>query len=115
MSTIDEAQVRAILSAYAPGRELIRIDQADDGIVNRVFFLTTTGDDLVLRVVEDRSSDWKIQKEAALSAHLRTIGIPAAVVRVSDVSRKWVPVAFSLAERLPGEPRSRVFAALSTA
>ena len=113
LGAVDEVMVRAILSQHDPRCELVRIERPADGLVNRVFLLETTRGGLVLRIVDDRSNDWKITKEATLSALLRTLGLPAPVVHRADISRRRVPVAYSLSERLPGRPWSRVFPSLA--
>ena len=114
MSPVDEELVRAILSEHDPLCELVRVDRPADGLVNRVLLLATTRGDRVLRIGADPSGDWKFAKEATLSAHLRTLGLPVPIVHEVDVSRLRVPVAYSLSERLPGQPWSRVFPSLTT-
>ncbi len=105
--------VRAILSEYDPRSRLIRFDRPLDGLVNRVFLLITTCGDLVLRVVDDRSSDWKLRKDIAIFDHMRRLGLPVPRVLRVDTSRQVIPLGYSLSERLPGEPYSQVFACLT--
>lgn len=110
---VDATLVQAILSEFDPGCALISVDRPANGYVNRVFFLETTRGAFVLKLVDDPSGDWKIRKDVALSDHLRGLVIPAPVVRLADVSRRVVPVAFSFSDRIAGRTWSSVFASLT--
>ena len=113
MCRVDGEFVRAILREHDLHCGLIRIDRHSDGLENRLFLPETTCDDLVLRLVDDRANDWNIAKEAAVSAHLRTLDVPVRVVCQADVTRRSVPGAYSLLENLTGQPWSRVVPSLT--
>ena len=111
--TPDVPHIRAILADYDPHCELLRTARPGSGIANQVLFLTTTREDLVLRVFADDVGKWKPQKELAVYAHMASLGIPVPAVHKVDASRQVVPFTYSLSARLEGEPYSAVFSSLS--
>ena len=111
-TTPNDEHLRALLAAYDARSELVRVDRPRDGLSSSVFFVTTTREDLVLKVYTDDVGRWKPRKEQALGAYLRSLGIPAPELHVADGSKRIVPFAYALAGRIPGEPYSRVFLAL---
>ncbi|CAA9545418.1 MAG: hypothetical protein AVDCRST_MAG87-428 [uncultured Thermomicrobiales bacterium] len=110
---LDVRHLRAILAEYDPRADLVRIDRPGSGISNQVLFLTTTRDDLVLRVFADDLGTWKPQKERKIYGHMASLGIPVPFVHTVDASRQVVPFAYSLAARLEGEPYSAVCSSLT--
>lgn len=110
---IDDDRVRALLAEYDPRCRLVRIARSPAGLANQVHFVTTTRQDLVLKVFADDAGRWKSQKERAIYGHMRSIGIPAPKVCRIDTSKHVVPFIYSLTGRSPGEPLARVFSSLS--
>ena len=110
--TPDLAHIHAILADFVPGCSLARASRPRDGLANAVIFLETTGGQFVLKVYDDASGAWKPQKEQAVFAHMRSLGLPVPAVHRVDASHRIVPFTYSLAERLAGEPYSHVFATL---
>jgi len=111
----DIAHVRVLLAAHDPHGDLVRISRPRTGISNHVLYLTTTREELVLRVFADDVARWKPHKELALSTHMASLGIPVPSIRAVDVSGQGVLFAYSLSARLKGEPWSTVCASLSDA
>ena len=111
----DVAYIQALLAEYDPRSELLRVARPGSGIANQVLFLTTTREDLVLRIYADDVKTWKPQKELAIYTHMAALGIPVPAVRKVDASGRAVPFTYSLSARMEGEPHSTVFASLSDA
>ncbi len=111
----DVAYIQALLAEYDPRSELLRVARPGSGIANQVLFLTTTREDLVLRIYADDVKTWKPQKELAIYTHMAALGIPVPAVRKVDASGRAVPFTYSLSARMEGEPYSTVFASLSDA
>lgn len=109
------AHIRALLADYDPRGDLVRISRPRIGISNHVLYLTTTREELVLRIFADNVASWKPHKELALSTHMASLGIPVPAIRAVDVSGQVAPFAFSLSVRLEGEPWSTMFASLGDA
>lgn len=108
--TIDH--LNALVAAHDPRASVLRVDRPPSGIANTVLLVTTTRGDLVLKIYADDVSRWKPRKEQAICAHLRALGIPAPDVHTVDLTRRVVPFAYSLADRIAGEPYSDVVASL---
>lgn len=111
----DITHIQAILADYDPHCALLNSARPGSGIANQVLFLTTTREDLVLRVFADDVWTWKPQKERTIYAHMASLGIPVPSVHKVDVSRQVAPFIYSLSARLEGEPYSTVFSSLSDA
>lgn len=109
------AHVRAVLADYDPRADLVRISRPRTDISNRVLYLTTTREELVLRSFADDAGRWKSQKEQVIYVHMASLGIPVPSVRAVDASRQVVPFIYSLSARMEGEPYSTVFASLGDA
>lgn len=112
---IAPGSVRAILADYDRESRLVRFPTPSSGIVNHVLFVTTTREELVLKVFTDGAAARKPQKESAVFAHMRSIGIPTPRVCAVDTSRRAVPFSYLLTERSPGGPFSAVAASLCRA
>jgi hygromycin-B 7''-O-kinase len=110
---IDVAHIRALLAEYDPRCALVRSARPRDGISSGVLFLATTREELVLRVYADDVGSWKPEKELAIHAHMRSLGILAPVIHTVDASKRVVPFIYSLSARLAGEPFSSVVSSLS--
>lgn len=111
----DVAHIQALLADYDPHCALLNTARPGSGIANQVLFLTTTREELVLRIFADDVKTWKPRKEQAIYTHMASLGIPVPAVRKVDVSGQVVPFTYSLSARLEGEPYSTVFASLSDA
>lgn len=101
--------IRAILAEWDRRADLLRVERPDTGISSTVLFLTTTRGEVVLRIAADA---WKIEKEATLFSHMRSLGVPVPEILHLDTSRRIAPFTWSLATRLAGVPFSTVHASL---
>lgn len=109
----DIAHIRAILAEYDPHCALLQRARPGSGIANTVLYLTTTREELILRIFADDVGSWKPQKERTIFAHMRSLGIPVPVIHKVDASKRVVPFIYSLSARIEGEPFSRAFSSLS--
>ena len=111
-ATATTHHLQAILRAFDPGLTLVRSARPGHGIANDVWMIETSGDPLVLKTYDASTGAWKPQREAAIYAVMRDLGIPAPTVHIVDASCDVVPFAWSLAERLDGDVYSSVFDSL---
>lgn len=105
--------VRALLAYFDPRCELLRITRPRGGLTHNVLFASTTRGEYVVKVVDNAADRWKLQKEAALFDHMRSIGLPTPRIYRIDASRQVIPFIYALAERCPGEPWSAASATMT--
>lgn len=107
------AAIQALLHAFDARAELWSVERPGEGLANEVHFLATSRSDLVLKVFDHEAGSWKPQKERAVQAAMRAVGVPAAETHLVDTSRTVVPFGYSLTQRIAGDALSRVLPMLS--
>jgi aminoglycoside phosphotransferase (APT) family kinase protein len=111
-ASIATSLVRSILHTFDPALELLGAARPGHGLVSQVLFLETSQAELVLKLFDDDAAAWKPQKEAALFAAMRALGIPVPVVLAVDTSKGVAPFTWSLSERIDGDVFADVVDAL---
>ena len=109
----DKEQIRAVLAPA--GLTLRSVYRPESGLSASVFVLETVQGRFILKVSQDLADDWKPAKERIVYRLLRRQGVPAPNLLLADCSRRCVPFAYTLCERLPGMTLSSAYSGLSDA
>lgn len=108
----DPATLKAILARLDPPPALLGVERAPGGLVNRVLFLRTDRGDVVLRTFA-QADRWKPAKEQAVCDWMRALAIPAPRVLLTGDAEVAIPFAWSLSERIAGQPLADILPRLS--
>ncbi len=111
--TPEKEQIQAILAPA--GLTLRQVSKPQNGLSGSVWVLETDQGDSILKVSRDPAEDWNPIKERIVYGLLRDQGVPAPSVFAADCSRRLVPFAYTLSERLPGVTLSQAYSDLSDA
>lgn len=105
-----EAQVRAIVTRrFGRAPEALR-DGGGQGN-HRTFVATVGGRDCFVRLEDGPERDDYIAVESCVMAQVRALGVPTPQVLASDATRRDVPFAWQLLERVPAPDLNRHFKA----
>lgn len=100
---ISRKKIDEIIQNYNNTYKIKNIIAIKEGVANPVFIIETQKSDLVLRIFNPLTGDWKPIKEELVYALFKENKIPCPVVLKTDISKKLIPYNYVISKRLKGE------------
>lgn len=106
---ITDEKIREIINKYDESYKIKNIISIEEGVANPVFILETQKTDLVLRILNPLTGDWKAIKEELVYELFEKHKIPCPTVLKTDISKKLVPFDYAISKRLKGDALDKIF------
>lgn len=99
---ITDVMIREIIREYNKTYKIKNIVPVEEGVANPVYIIETQKTDLVLRILNPISGDWKPGKEELVYELFRKNNIPCPVILKTDISKRIIPFNYIISKRLKG-------------
>ena len=105
---ITDVKINEIVRKYDKSYKIKNIIPIEEGVANPVFILETQKSDLVLRILNPLTGDWKAIKEKTVYELFTKLKIPCPIVLKTDISKKLIPFDYVISKRLRGNALDKV-------
>ena len=99
---ITNAEIQKIISKYDKTCKIKKTTSIEEGVANPVFIIETQKSDLVLRIINPLTGDWKPIKEELVYQIFKNNKIPCPRILKTDISKKLIPYDYVISKRLKG-------------
>ncbi len=106
---VSNEKIREIIHSYYKSYKIKKIFAIKEGVANPVFIIETQKTDVVLRIFNPITGDWKASKEESVYELFIKHNIPCPIILKTDISKKLIPYNYVISKRLTGNALDKVF------
>ena len=106
---ITDVKIHEIINKYDANYKIKHILSIEEGVANPVFIIETQKTDLVLRILNPLTGDWKAIKEKLVYELFINHKIPCPIILKTDISKKLIPYDYVISKRLKGNALDKDF------
>lgn len=109
-----KGRVPDLVKSSIPDTNITKIEDVPHGVQNPVFIARVEqGSDLVVRIFNPVSGDWKPRKEEVVYRLLKDNGISVPTILKTDITKSLIPFNYVISNRLDGSVMSDIYDSLT--